>query len=114
MTDLDLDVIRERAAIRPGALLAALRCVPNGEFFHGCVVSDGTRTKDAIRAAFHVVHRDVPALIAEVERLRNLAEKAKAWRDVAVLPRNGELDWNLINRATDEFWAAVDALGGET
>lgn len=70
MYELDLDAIKARAAIRPGALLAALRCVPDGEIRHGCVISDGQRTKDAIRTAYHVVHKDTPALIAEVERLR--------------------------------------------
>jgi hypothetical protein len=80
---LDLDAITARAAIRPGALLTALRCIPGGEIRHGCVISDGGKTKDAIRAAYHVVHKDVPALVAEVRRLQAKIDAAN-WCDCGI------------------------------
>ena len=66
----DLDAIQARAAIRPGAFITALRCIPDGEIRHGCVISDGAQTKGALRAAWELIYRDVPTLLAEVRELR--------------------------------------------
>lgn len=68
---LDLDAIEERATIAaPSRLRTAMGCIPNGQIRQGCILSDGDTIRAAIRAAAKLVFKDVPALVAEVRRLR--------------------------------------------
>jgi len=56
-------------------------------------------------AAYHMVDEDVPALLAEVQRLRAEPRAGQEWRDISEAPRDGYvLTWNGLGIHSEFFF----------
>lgn len=69
--DLSSELAAERDRIRAAlipALLAAVRCIPDGEIRSGCVVNDGATVRQRLKAAYwEAIGEELPAVEVSVE-----------------------------------------------